>query len=79
MAAAMTALDLQDLLVTMLAREAGDRRRWRIVIGRVRVHSLSTHPHCNWSIAPSGTAAEIDSVERLLDTVRLRHPIVLPG
>ena len=76
MAAAMTARDLQELLVTMLTREGGNRRRWRIVVGDVRVYSLSTHPRCNWSITPDGNAGEVARVERLLDTLRLSHPIV---
>lgn len=75
----MTARDLQDLLITMLTREAGSRRRWRAVVGDVRVYSLSTHPHCNWSITPSGSSSEVARVEHLLDTLRLRHPVVVPG
>lgn len=78
MAAAMTALDIQDLLVTLLTREGGSRRRWRIVVGDVRVYSLSTHPHCNWSITPNGNTGEVARVERLLDTLRLSHPVIRP-
>jgi hypothetical protein len=75
----MTASDLQSLLLTTLVREqGGDRRRWRLVLGEVRVYSLATHPHCNWSVAPSGAFADIDAVETLIDTVRAQHPIVTP-
>ncbi|RZM20387.1 hypothetical protein [Sphingomonas sp. R86521] len=73
----MTASDLQSLLVTTLMREhGGDRRRWRLVLGEVKVYSLATHPHCNWSVTPSGAFADIDAVETLVDQVRAQHPIV---
>lgn len=75
----MTASDLQDLLVTMLTREAGNRRRWRSVVGAVRVYSIATHPHCNWSVTPTGSAAENARVEQVLDSVRINHPIVTAG
>lgn len=73
----MLASQLQDLLVVTLARRAGGtQRRWRAVVGPVRVHDRATHPHCNWSVAPSGSAAEVGEVERLLDELRLTHPMV---
>jgi len=73
----MTASELQDLLITTLVRKAGGtRRQWRIAIGPVRLLDAATHPHCNWSVAPSGSNAEISAIERLLDDVRLTHPIV---
>ena len=73
----MTSSALQDLLVDRLVRaHGGTRRRWRIVLGPVRLHDLATHPQCNWSVAPSGGAREISSVENLLDEVRLTHSIV---
>lgn len=76
----MTASQLQDLMIARLARSAGGtQRRWRTVIGPVRLHDPETHAHCNWSIAPSGGAREIAEVERLLDTLRLEQPIVTPG
>ncbi|ODP38786.1 MULTISPECIES: hypothetical protein [Sphingomonas] len=76
----MTASQLQDLLVKQLMRKAGgSQRRWRAVIGPIKVHDAATHAHCNWSVAPSGTSREIGEVERLLDTVRLERPIVAAG
>jgi hypothetical protein len=76
----MTASDLQDLLVATLARKlGGSPRRWRIAIGAVRLHDSATHPHCNWSVAPSGPNIVVAEIEALLDTVRLSHPIVTPG
>jgi hypothetical protein len=76
----MTASELQDLLVTTLLRKAGgSKRRWRLALGPVRVYDRATHPHCNWSVTPSGSAGEIAAIETLLDEVRSRHPIVTPG
>ena len=76
----MTAGDLQELLVATLVRKfGGTRRQWRMAIGPVRLHDLATHPHCNWSVAPSGSAREIAEIERLLDDVRLSHPLIGKG
>jgi len=64
----------------MLVRRAGGtQRRWRLVIGQVRLHDVATHPHCNWSVTPTGSAREVDEVERLLDEVRTAYPIVRAG
>ena len=63
-----------------LVRSAGgDPRRWRIVLGPIKLHDLRTHPHCNWSVAPSGGVREVAEIERLLDTMRLEYPIVGAG
>ncbi|OHT20603.1 hypothetical protein BHE75_02602 [Sphingomonas haloaromaticamans] len=76
----MTSSELQNLIVATLTRNAGgSRRRWRLVVGPVRVYSLGTHPHCNWSVAPSGSAGENAVVEDLIDTIRSAHPIVAAG
>lgn len=76
----MTVSELQDLLVTTLARRAGGtHRRWRIVLGPIRLHDSATHAHCNWSVSPSGNESEVERAEHLLDTVRVSHPIVTPG
>jgi hypothetical protein len=73
----MTASDLQDLLVRTLLRSAGGtQRRWRTVIGPIRLHDIATHPHCNWSVDPSGSDREVATVELLLDRLRLDHSIV---
>ena len=73
----MTDADLIDRFLAQLVRDVGStRRRWRMVLGEVRLHDVATHPHCNWSIAPSGTADEVAQVERVADELRLRHPIV---
>lgn len=73
----MTAHDLQNILLSALVRaHGGQRRRWRSVIGPVQIHSLDTHAHCNWSIAPAGTSSENAIVERLLDDVRADYPII---
>jgi len=76
----MTASDLQDLLTATLTRQlGGSRRRWKTVLGAVRVYDPATHPHCNWSVAPSGSVAEVAAVERLLDRMRGEQPIVSEG
>ncbi|TFI56552.1 hypothetical protein E2493_19635 [Sphingomonas parva] len=76
----MKASELQDLLITSLVRtRGGTRRQWRIAIGPVKVRDRATHPHCNWSVSPSGSAAEISAIERLLDDVRLSQPFVTAG
>ena len=73
----MTAGELGDMLVATLVRSVGgNARRWRIALGPVRVLDRATHPHCNWSVSPTGAAHEIAAVEALLDTVRLSHPLV---
>ena len=76
----MTAGELQDLLVNALVRRTGGSKRgWRAALGPVRVYSTATHSHCNWSVAPSGSAPENAAIERLLDDFRGRYPLVVPG
>jgi hypothetical protein len=73
----VTAAELRDLFVaTLLREEGGVRRDWRLVVGSVRVYDRATHPHCNWSLAPTGAAAQVEAVERLADRLREAHPIV---
>ncbi len=76
----MTSGMLLDLFLSTLVRQAGgNRRRWRLVVGDVRLYDPATHPHCNWSITPTGSASENDTVERIADDLRLKHPIVRAG
>lgn len=76
----MTASQLQDLMIVRLVRQVGGtQRRWRAVLGAVRVYDPETHSHCNWSLAPSGGTREIAEVEWMLDVLRLEHPIVSAG
>lgn len=76
----MIASDLEDLIVRLLVRQTGtSRRNWQLAIGSVRLHDPYTHPHCNWSLAPSGSTREIELIEDLLDRLRLEHPIVTRG
>jgi len=73
----MTAAELRDLFLTTLTRQfGGNRRRWRIAIGEVRVYSRETHPHCNWAVNPSGSAGENSAIEAVSDELRARHPII---
>lgn len=74
----MTASELQHLLIARLIRQVGGTaRRWRVAIGPMQIRDASTHPHCNWEVRPSGSARDVAEIERLLDTVRLDHPIVV--
>lgn len=76
----MTSGALQDLfLATLVRRAGGNRRRWRLVIGDIKVYATATHPHCNWALTPTGTAGENDIVERIADDLRVTHPIVRAG
>ena len=76
----MTANDMIDLLVARLVRDHGkSKHHWRKAIGPIRLYSATTHPHCNWSVTPSGTAAENDIVERIADDLRAAHPILVEG
>jgi hypothetical protein len=73
----MTRADLLDVFVKTLIRQiGGNRRRWRAVLGDVKLYSLTTHAHCNWLISPSGDAYENAAVERLADRLRSEHPIL---
>lgn len=73
----MTPSQLTDLLIARLVREqGGGAQRWRRVLGRVQLYDLKTHSHCNWAITPTGSNSEIAIIERLLDDVRISHPIV---
>jgi hypothetical protein len=75
--AGMTAADLRDRIVTYLVRNAGgSRMRWRRAVGDIRIYPLTTHPHCNWRIDPSGSAFEMEAVERAVDAVGVAHPFV---
>jgi hypothetical protein len=73
----MTSGELHDLFLSTLVREAGGtRRHWRLVVGDVKLYPVETHPHCNWTVTPNGTAAATGEVERIADMLRARHPIV---
>ena len=72
----MTAADLRDLFLTTLTRRfGGNPRRWRLVIGEVKLYSQTTHPHCNWAVTPSGSAGENSAVEAVADDLRAAYPI----
>lgn len=74
----MTADKLTDLMVARLVRDHGkSKHHWRKVLGPIRLYSRATHPHCNWSMAPSGSFQEIGAVEMLLDELRMRHPLLI--
>lgn len=73
----MTASDLEQLLIARLIREkGGTSQTWQQALGKVIVCETKTHAHCNWDVRLSGTDAQRDAIERLLDDVRLEHSIV---
>lgn len=76
----MTASDLEQLLIARLVRErGGTSQTWQRALGELIVRDTKTHSHCNWDFRLSGTDAQCDAIERLLDDVRLEHSIVATG
>jgi hypothetical protein len=74
----MTSSELMNRLLAHLVKvEGGTRQQWRRALGEIRVYSLMTHPHCNWDIRPSGSAAERAAIESAMDQARAAHPQVL--
>lgn len=75
---AMTASDLEQLLIALLIRESGGTSQtWRRALGKIIVRDAKTYTHCNWDVRPSGTDRQRSAIERLLDDVRLEHSIVV--
>lgn len=73
----MTASELRDLIVRLLAKDnGGGTMRWRKVLGDLKVYPRSTHAHCNWDARPIGANADVALVERAVDSARLKHPFV---
>lgn len=73
----MTQAQLIDILVARLVRDhGGTKQHWRKLVGPVQLYSSRTHVHCNWAINPTGSTTEIAVIERLIDDLRMAHPIV---
>lgn len=73
----MTQNQLLDLLIARLVRDhGGSRQRWRRLVGAVQLYSVQTHAHCNWSLNPTGSTSEIALIERLVDDLRMTHPLI---
>ena len=73
----MTAEKLTDLLVARLVRDHGkSKHHWRKVVGKLRLYSPATHPHCNWNATPTGSFQDIALIENLLDDLRMVHPLL---
>jgi hypothetical protein len=76
----MNAADLEQLLIARLIRErGGTSQTWQRAVGKVIVRDMGTHAHCNWDVTASGTDVQRAAIERLLDDVRLEHPILEAG
>jgi predicted small metal-binding protein len=37
---------------------------------------MKTHPHCNWDVFASGSAADVRAVNQVVDHIRAEHPHV---
>lgn len=73
----MTDCDLEQMLVDRLIREkGGTSQTWQRALGKAIVRDVKTHAHCNWDFRLGGTDAQRATIERVLDDVRLEHPIV---
>lgn len=73
----MTQGQLVDILIARLVQDHGrTRQHWRRRIGTVRLYSTATHAHCNWALDPTGSTSEIAVIERLIDDLRMNHPIL---
>jgi len=73
----MTTDKLVDMIIARLVRDHGcSKHHWRRLVGPIRLYSRTTHPHCNWSAAPTGTFQEIAAIEALLDDWRMRYPLL---
>lgn len=73
----MHAVQLHNLILSQLIRSVGGtRQHWRRAIGDVRVYSMKTHPHCNWDVFASGSAADVRAVNQVVDHIRADHPHV---
>ncbi len=71
----MHAIKLQSLILAQLVRSVGGtRQHWRRAMGELRVHSIKTHPHCNWDIYASGSPADVRAVNNVVDRIRTDHP-----
>jgi hypothetical protein len=72
-----TPAELGEVLVAILTGAAGgSEERWRDVVGEVRYLPLATNVLSNWSIAPKGTAAELEAAAKAEELVRAEHPYV---
>jgi hypothetical protein len=68
---------LRDLLAHILAGAVGgSEAKWRGLIGEAEALPIVFHPRSNWRITPSGTAAELESIEKAAHLVRDAHPYV---
>lgn len=73
----MRSSEVLALILSQLIKSiGGTRQRWRRLVGDIRVYSPTTHPHCNWDVDASGSAGEVEAVNRVVDQVRLAHPHV---
>jgi hypothetical protein len=71
----LTATELQNLLIEILAGAAGGKpERWRELIGEVEILPSATNPRCNWRVKPMGKNNEVDAIDMAAGIVRQEHP-----
>lgn len=69
---------LADLLVELLTGAAGGTEAgWRDAIGSVEKLPTWANVRSNWAVHPTGTAEEIDAIEKTVEVVRGAHPYVV--
>ena len=74
----MTTGDIEDLFVTLLVGVAGGSdASWRKAVGPVTALPVVFHPRSNWSIAPQGSARQIEAIEKAEAIIRQEHPYSL--
>ena len=72
-----TAADIRALLSHLLAGVAGgSEAKWAKLVGEVEALPIVFHPRSNWRVQPSGSAEELEAIEKAVAVVREAHPYV---
>ena len=72
-----TTAEIRALLSHLLAGAVGgSEARWAKFVGDVESLPIVFHPRSNWHVQPTGSADEIDAIERAVAVVREAHPYV---
>lgn len=66
--------ELRDLIAHLLAGAAGgSEAKWRKLVGDVEALPIIFDPRSNWRIEPTGTASELEAIEKAVTVVRGAH------
>jgi hypothetical protein len=75
----MKPTEIRDLIVHLLAGATGrPEKHWRKVVGEVEALPLVFNIKGNWRVSPSGSADDVEAVEKAIELVRSEHPYTLP-